>query len=431
MRILVIGSGGREHALAWKIAQSRLCDKLFCAPGNGGIASLAECVPIRAEDTHGLCEFAVKERIGLTVVGPEVPLALGVVDEFRERGLVVFGPEKKAARLEASKVFAKELMAKYGIPTAGFCIFDDAGKASAYIESHGAPCVIKAEGLAAGKGVVVAATREEALEAVRLMMQERVFKEAGSRVIVEERLIGQEASILAFTDSRKVIPMASSQDHKRIGDGDQGPNTGGMGAYSPAPVVGEALFKEIVENVIYRTIDGLAREGIDYRGVLYAGIMITPSGPKVLEFNVRFGDPETQAILPLMKEDLVEVMLATAGRSLTRFKALRWDSRSCVCVVMASAGYPGEYQKDKPISGLEEAAGIEDAVVFHAGTLKTKEGYRTSGGRVLGVTGLGATIRQAIDKAYSAVRKISFEGMQYRHDIGKKALQAAAVTEGA
>jgi phosphoribosylamine--glycine ligase len=422
MRILVIGSGGREHALVWKIAQSRLVEKIFCAPGNGGIADLAECIDVRTEDIQNLLRFVKKEKIDLTVVGPEAALAAGIVDEFINYKLKVFGPQKKAAALESSKVFAKELMAKYNVPTANFKVFDNADSAERHIESIGAPCVIKADGLAAGKGVVVAKTVDEAKAAIKSMMREKIFGTAGNKVIIEECLEGQEASILVFTDSKNLTPLASSQDHKRVFDGDTGPNTGGMGAYSPAPAVTQQLFAEILGKVIYRTIDGLAKEGIMYRGVLYAGIMLTKEGPKTLEFNVRFGDPETQAILPRLQSDIVEVMLTVCTDKLSRFKALTWDSRACVCVVAASKGYPGEYEKGKEISGLEEAAKMNDVVVFHAGTKKLTGKYITNGGRVLGVTGLGNTIKEAIETTYEAVEKISFEGMHYRRDIGRKAM---------
>ncbi|MDO8661913.1 MAG: phosphoribosylamine--glycine ligase [Candidatus Omnitrophota bacterium] len=420
MRILVIGAGGREHALVWKIAQSKLCDKIFCAQGNAGIAQIAECIDIKADDMAGLIDFARREKIDLTVVGPEVSLALGIVDAFQKAGLKIFGPNKKAANLEASKVFSKELMVKYKVPTADFKIFDNPDTAKKYIEEIGAPCVVKADGLAAGKGVVVAKTIDEAKHAVDAMMQEKIFGEAGNRVIIEECLEGEEASILVITDSKEVIALASAQDHKRVGDNDQGPNTGGMGAYSPAPVVTKKLFKEILDKVIYRTVDGLVREGIDYRGVLYAGIMLTKEGPKTLEFNVRFGDPETQAILPRLKSDLVEIMLAASEQKLNLLRSLEWDERACVCVVCAAGGYPGNYEKEKEILGLDKAAEIKDVVVFHAGTKLQNNKIVTNGGRVLGVTGLGKTIKEAIDKTYQAVEKIHFEGMQYRKDIGKK-----------
>jgi len=429
MKILVIGSGGREHALVWKLAQSKLADKIFCVPGNGGISDCAECVDIKADDIAALLDFARREKIDLTVAGPEAPLVLGIADEFANYRLNIFAPSRQAAQLEASKIFAKELMKKYGVPTADFRVFDNPAEAKKYIAQRGVPCVVKADGLAQGKGVVVAQSVEEAEDAVSSMMEQKIFGSAGNRVIVEDCLQGQEASILVFTDSKTMVPLASSQDHKRIFDGDKGPNTGGMGAYSPAPLVTPQLWNEILYKVIYRTIEGLAKEGIEYRGVLYAGIMVTKDGPKVLEFNVRFGDPETQAILPRLKSDLAEVMLATNAVKLLRFQNLDWDSRACVCVVVASGGYPGNYEKGKEISGLAEAAKVPDAVVFHAGTKKVAgsccsscSSYVTAGGRVLGVTGLGNTIKDAISKAYEATAKISFEGMQYRRDIGQKAL---------
>jgi len=422
MRILVIGSGGREHALVWKIKQSKLCDKVFCAPGNGGIVQDAECIDIKAGDIPRLLEFAKKEKIDLTVVGPEIPLCSGIVDEFENNKFKVFGPDKRSAQLEGSKAFSKQLMAKYKVPTADFKIFDNPDEAKKHIREKDAPCVVKADGLAAGKGVVVAKTIEEAEKAVDSMLIERIFGDAGNKIIVEDCLEGQEASILIITDSKEVIALASAQDHKRINDFDQGPNTGGMGAYSPAPVVTRELLKEISDKVIYRTIDGLAKEGITYKGVLYAGIMITKNGPMTLEFNVRFGDPETQAILPRLKSDLVEIMLATCEQKLSRLRTLEWDERSCVCVVCASKGYPGEYVKGKEIFGLNEAAKMKDVMVFHSGTKKQGDKILTDGGRVLGVTGLGATIKESIDRAYQAVGKISFEGMHYRKDIGRRAL---------
>ncbi len=427
----MIGSGGREHALVWKIAQSKLADKIFCAPGNGGIANFAECIDIKADDILKLLEFAGKEKIDLTVVGPEAPLSSGIVDEFVARGLKIFGPSKLAAQLEASKVFAKELMAKYSVPTAAFKVFDNPEEAKKYIEQAGAPCVVKADGLAAGKGVVVAKTVDEAKQAVRAIMEERIFGASGNKIIIEECLEGEEASILVITDGKEVVALASAQDHKRINDGDCGPNTGGMGAYSPAPAVTKELFKEILDKVIYRTIDGLAKEGINYHGVLYAGIMLTKDGPKTLEFNVRFGDPETEAILPRLKSDLVEIMLAASEGKLARLKSLEWDPRACVCVICASGGYPDNYEKGKIISGLEDAQKLNDIVIFHAGTKlriindvgqRQEREYLTDGGRVLGVTGLGKTIKEAIAHTYQAVEKINFSGMHYRRDIGKKAV---------
>lgn len=439
MRILVVGSGGREHALVWKIAQSKLVGKIFCAPGNGGISQQAECIDIKADDVAGLLDFARREKIDFTVVGPEAALAAGIVDEFRKYKLRIFGPRKKSAQLETSKIFAKQLMAKYNIPSADFRLFDNAHEAKKYIETKGTPCVVKADGLAGGKGVVVAKSVDEAWAYVDSIMQERILGDAGSRIVIEDCLEGQEASILVLADSKEVIPLVSSQDHKRIFDNDSGPNTGGMGAYSPAPVVTPQLFREILEKIVYRTLDGLAKEGIDYGGILYAGVMLTKEGPKVLEFNVRFGDPETQAILPRLKSDLLETMLATTETKLSRILragGLSWYNRACVCVVCASKGYPGEYEKGKEIIGLNEAAKMKDVVVFHAGTKRapvtrpilahgypeSPDKYITSGGRVLGVTGLGKTIKEAIDRTYQAVGKINFDGMHYRRDIGRRAL---------
>jgi phosphoribosylamine--glycine ligase len=434
MRILVIGSGGREHALVWKIAQSKLADKVFCAPGNGGISKLAERIDIKADDIVGLIGFARKEKIDLTVVGPEAPLALGIADEFSKYKLKIFGPQKKASQIETSKVFAKQLMAKYSVPAADFKIFEDAFEAKRYIKKRGAPCVVKANGLAQGKGVMVTKTVDEAENAINLIMEKKIFGNAGNRVIVEDCLEGQEATILVFTDSKEVIPLASSQDHKRVFDNDTGENTGGMGAYSPAPIVTPQIFKEILEDIIYRTIDGLVREGIIYKGVLYAGIMLTEEGPKVLEFNVRLGDPEAQVILPRLRSDLVEVMLATTEENLSRTVksgGLAWSNQACVCVVCASKGYPGEYEKGKEIFGLDEVAKMKDVIVFHAGTkllmANGKSHIVTNGGRVLGVTGLGSNIKAAIDRTYEAVNKIHFEGMHYRRDIGYKAITGALI----
>ncbi|MBU1998603.1 MAG: phosphoribosylamine--glycine ligase [Candidatus Omnitrophica bacterium] len=434
MRILVIGSGGREHALVWKITQSKLADKIFCCPGNGGISDLAECIPIKADDIFGLLEFARREKIDLTVVGPEVPLSLGIVDEFQKNKLNIFGPNKRAANLEGSKVFSKELMHRYNVPTAAFNIFHDPQEAKKFIEYRPVPCVIKADGLAQGKGVIIAQTIDEGKDAVRLIMEDRAFGSAGNKIIIEDCLQGQEASILVITDSRETVVLASAQDHKRVFTDDRGPNTGGMGAYSPTPVVTDSLFKEILDKIIYPTIDGLVKEGIEYQGVLYAGVMITKDGPKVLEFNVRFGDPETQVILPRLNSDLLEVMLACSHGSLSKIiksGGLKWDKRACVCVVCASGGYPASFEKDKEISGLDKVNKIKDVVVFHAGTKKSAVHspqstvkYLTNGGRVLGITGLGNTINEAIKKTYKAVEKIGFDGMHYRRDIGRRAVDS-------
>jgi phosphoribosylamine--glycine ligase len=422
VRLLVVGSGGREHTLVWKIAQSPLVKKIFCAPGNGGIRKLAECVNISPTDIQRLADFAGKERIDLTVVGPEAPLASGIADEFLKRGLRVFGPSQAATRLEASKVFAKEMMVKYGVPTAAHEVFTDAEKALAHVRKREAPMVVKADGLAAGKGAIVCRTKDEAERAVQLIMVRKEFGESGDRVIVEDCLFGEEASLLAFTDGETVLPMDSAQDHKPVFDDDEGPNTGGMGAYSPAPVVTPDIHRRINDEVLTRTIRGLAAEGIEYKGVLYAGLMIDDDGPKVLEFNARFGDPESQALLPRLENDLVEVMNAVVDGRLSEIE-LKWTSQSAVCVVMASGGYPGAYEKGKVISGLDS---VTDAsvVVFHAGTkLLNDRRIVTDGGRVLGVTGLGETIAEAMERTYAAVRKIHFDGVHFRKDIGAKALR--------
>lgn len=422
MKILVIGSGGREHALVWKASQSKLVKKIYCAPGNAGIASLAELVDIPSDDIARLKAFAKGKQIDLTVVGPEAPLVKGIVDEFEKEGLMIFGPSGAAAALEGSKVFSKEFMKRHGIPTAGFEVFTDEKKAIEFINKKGAPLVVKADGLAAGKGVVVAKDTEEAAEAIHRMMVAREFGEAGRQVVIEECLFGEEASILAFTDGKTIVPMASSQDHKRVFDNDTGPNTGGMGAYSPAPLVTDELFKKVDKEILQPTLKGLQREHFSYKGVIYVGIMVTKDGPKVLEYNARFGDPETQAILPRMNSDIVEVMMAVVEGKLDKIK-IGWDKKACVSVVMASGGYPGSFEKGKEIKGLDSAAKLKDTVVFHAGTRLEGGKIVSSGGRVLGVTALGETIKSAIDNAYKAVRSISFDGAHFRNDIGRKALK--------
>ena len=421
MKVLVVGGGGREHTLVWKIAQSSLVDKIFAAPGNAGIAGEADCLSIDAEDISGLVNFAAKERIDLTVVGPEAPLAAGVVDAFRERRLKIFGPPAKGARLEASKVFAKELMRKSAIPTADFCTFTDPQGARNYIEARGAPIVVKADGLAAGKGSLVCRTVDEALDAVDKILVERAFGDAGNKVVVEECLTGEEASIIAFTDGKSIYTMESAQDHKPVFDGDRGPNTGGMGAYSPAPVVTDEVYCEVEEKVLVPVVHALGQEGVKFRGVIYAGLMITAKGARVMEFNVRFGDPESQPQLIRLKSDLVPVLLATIEGRLEEVE-LVWDERPAVCVVMASGGYPGSYEKGKVITGLDEVAGMEDVVVFHAGTALKGNKTITNGGRVLGVTALGASIEMAIKRVYEAVEKIHFDGAHFRRDIGAKAI---------
>lgn len=421
MKILVVGSGGREHALVWKITQSRKVKKIFAAPGNGGIANLATLVDIRADDIAGLCYFAKKEKIDLTIVGSEAPLVKGIVDEFNKNKLRIFGADRHTAQLEGSKVFAKELMRDLNVPTADFEVFDDKNRALSYIKTRGAPVVVKADGLAAGKGVFICKTEEEAVRAVDDIMVKRIFGDSGNRIIIEECLEGEEASIIVISDGENIAPMASSQDHKRIFDDDNGPNTGGMGAYSPAPVVEGKVFGDTLDLIVYPIIRGLKDRGTPYKGVLYAGIMITPNGPHVLEFNVRFGDPETQAILPRMKGDLVELIESSIDGKLKKSDN-RWDDRACVCVVAASGGYPGKYEKKKTITGLEEAESLKDVVVFHAGTKREDGSYVTSGGRVLGVTALGEGVEDAIKRSYEAVGKIRFDGMHYRRDIGRRAL---------
>jgi len=422
MKVLVIGGGGREHALVWKISQSPKVKKIYCAPGNAGIARLAECLSISAEDVQALAGWAEKERIDLTVVGPEAPLTMGIVDVFRDRGLRVFGPTRKAAEIEGSKAFTKDLMKKCGIPAGDSETFTDHAAAVHYVKGKGAPLVVKADGLAAGKGVIICRTLDEALSALDLIMVRKAFGAAGAKVVVEEFLVGEEASFLAFTDGETVLPLPTSQDHKAIYDNDEGPNTGGMGAYSPAPVVNQKAHREVMEKVMIPTVRGMAKEGKKYQGVLYAGLMIKDEKVKVLEFNARFGDPEAQPLLMRMKSDLVPILEATIDGKLSGQK-MELEERSSVCVVMASGGYPGSYQKGKVISGLEEAAKVRDAYVFHAGTAFKEGKVVTNGGRVLGVTALGNGIEEAIRKAYEAAEKISWEGAYYRRDIGEKALK--------
>jgi phosphoribosylamine--glycine ligase len=422
MDILVVGGGGREHALVWKIAQSPLVNKIYCAPGNPGIAELAEVVPIGVDEIDALYDFAREKNIDLTVVGPELPLTLGIADKFRAGGLDLFGPDKAAAQLEGSKGFSKDLMRKYSIPTAAYASFTERDRAVAYIKEQGAPIVVKADGLAAGKGVILAQTVDEAIHAVDEILVEGRFGDAGEAVVIEEFLYGEEASFFAFTDGKNILPLASSQDHKQIFDGDQGPNTGGMGAYSPAPVVTDALYKRIVAEVVQPTIDGMAAEGTPYQGILFVGLMINGDDFKVLEFNARFGDPEAQPLLCRMKSDVVPV-LRDCARGELNISALEWYERAAVCVVLAAAGYPGSYPKGDVISGIHAANAIDGVQVFHAGTAAQNGDIVTAGGRVLGVTGWADTIAAAIDKAYAGVEKISWNGMQMRRDIGQKALK--------
>jgi len=421
MKILIIGSGGREHSLAWKIKQSPKVKQIFVAPGNSGTATIADSVDIKADDIPELINFAEKEKIDLTVVGPEIPLVAGIVDEFEKRNLKIFGPNKLAAKIEGSKAYTKKLMDSLGVPTAKFGIFTDLKEANSFIEKIGAPLVVKADGLASGKGVIICKTTEDAKSAIDRIMAKKEFGTAGEKVIIEECLEGEEVSIIVLSDGENVVPLASSQDHKRIFDNDEGPNTGGMGAYSPAPAAEGKVFKEVMKTVIYPVIEGLKKKGQPYKGVLYAGIMITDKGPYVLEFNVRFGDPETQAILPRLKSDLVDLMESSIEGTLSGAK-LDWDNRACVCVVASSGGYPGEYEKGKAITGLKEASSLKDVVVFHAGTKSENNNFFTNGGRVLGITALGKDIEDAITRTYKAVEKIHFDGMHYRKDIGRRAL---------
>lgn len=422
MKILVVGGGGREHAICWKLRQSPLVEKVFCAPGNAGIEQDAECVNISASDINKLAEFASSNRVDLTVVGPEEPLTKGIVDVFASKGLKIFGPSAESAKIEGSKVFAKELMKKAGIPTADFSVFTEPKKAIDFAKSLEGGAVIKADGLAAGKGVIVCTSHKEIEEAVELIMVKKAFGNAGNQVVVEDLLTGEEASFLAFTDGENVVPLASSQDHKRVFDDDRGPNTGGMGAYSPAPVVTDKVHELIMNKVMKPAVSAMAERGSPYVGVLYAGVMVKDEVPYVLEFNARFGDPETQPLLMRLKSDLVEVMLDALNKKLNN-RTLEWEPGSAVCVVMASGGYPGDYEKGKVISGLEEVSKMENVVVFHAGTKRESGKVVTAGGRVLGVTARDKDLAFAIKRAYLAVEKIRWEGVHYRKDIGKKGLQ--------
>ena len=425
MNVLVIGGGGREHALVWKIAQSPLVQAIYCAPGNPGIGRLAECVKVNPRDFEGLARFAREKDVDLTVVGPEDPLTGGIVDHFAAGGLRVFGPTAAAARLEGSKSFAKSFMKRHGVPTADYAEFDTADGAIGYVHKKGAPIVVKADGLAAGKGVTVARDVAEAEAAIREAMVNRVFGEAGSRVVIEECMEGEEASVLAFCDGKTFATMMPSQDHKPAFDDDTGPNTGGMGAYAPAPVATAEVMDEVARTVLRPIVEGMAEEGAPYRGVLYAGLMIGPKGraraARVVEINCRFGDPETQVVLPLMTNDIVPVMLACCEGTLDRAE-IKWSSGACVSVVMASGGYPKEYEKGKAIRGIREAEEEEGVIVFHAGTTERDGQLVTNGGRVLNVTAMGPDIVSAIETAYRGVRRISFEGAHFRTDIGKKAL---------
>ena len=422
MKILVVGGGGREHALVWKLRQSPRVEHIYCAPGNAGIDELAEAVDLDVNDVAAIVEFAREHAIDLTVPGPELPLTLGLIDALQAAGLRGFGPVRAAAQLEGSKTFAKELMRRHKVPTGFFSSFTDPDDAVRYVHEVGVPIVVKADGLAAGKGVLICETAGEAEEAINRIMRWRLFGEAGGRVVIEEFLTGEEVSFMAVTDGQTVLPLASSQDHKRAFDGDTGPNTGGMGAYSPAPACTAALHARIMEEIMIPVVRGLAERRIVYTGVLYAGLMVTAEGPKVLEFNVRFGDPECQALVMRFAGDLAELMDAAVSGGLAG-QTLRWDSRAAVCVVLAADGYPGNYERGRPIHGLDRLRGWREGMVFHAGTARRDGAVVTDGGRVLGVTALGADVTAAVAEAYRAVDQISWDGMHYRRDIGRRAVE--------
>ena len=417
MQVLVIGNGGREHALVWKIKQSPKVKAIFCAPGNAGTSEIAENVPIAADDIEGLLQFALNKGIELTIVGPEQPLVMGIVDQFNEKGLRIFGPNAHAAELEGSKSFSKNIMNKYGLPTAEYKNFTSSEEAEEYVNDKSCPLVVKADGLAAGKGVLLCRTTEEALIAVNTIMKNRSFGSAGDQIVIEEFLEGQEISVLAFSDGKTVLLMDSAQDHKAAFDGDTGPNTGGMGAYSPAPVFTEVMQQKVRDKIMLPMVRAMKQEGRPYKGVLYAGLMLTKTGPQILEFNARFGDPETQPLLVRMDSDIIPIFEACIDGTLDQCQ-LNWKNKSSVCVVMAAAGYPNSYEKGKFISGLENANSIQEVVVFHAGTKKQDGKIVTNGGRVLGVTATGENTSSAIERAYEAVNQIKWEGIHYRKDIG-------------
>lgn len=426
MRILIVGSGGREHALAWKISQSPKAGKIYCAPGNAGIASIAECVNISATDIPALLAFAIEKMVDLAVIGPESPLILGIADEFRAAGIKTFGPGRKAAAIEGSKVFSKELMAKYDIPSAAYRSFNDADSAYVYIDemcdgSDECRVVIKADGEALGKGVYICATRDQARDAVKSIMVERIFGNSGDRLIVEEMLEGEEASLMSITDGECVLPLMPAQDYKRAYDNDEGLNTGGMGCYSPVPIITGEVYDKVLKTIIIPTVRAMKAEGCTYTGLLYTGIMLTKDGPKVLEYNARFGDPETQAVLPLLQSDLIDVIMASLDHSLDSVE-VNWYNKCAICVVAASGGYPGDYVKGYQISGLETAGDMADVMVFHAGTKFQEGAIVTNGGRVLGITAVGATYARAIDTAYSASDAICFKDMHIRRDIGARVM---------
>jgi phosphoribosylamine--glycine ligase len=422
MKVLIIGSGGREHALVWKIRQSPRVEKVYCAPGNGGIGEMAQLMPIGPEEIGRLADFAAGEKVDLTVVGPELPLTLGIADLFQKRGLRIFGPNREAARLEGSKAFAKELLKENHIPTAFFATFSDAASAKRYLGEQRYPRVVKADGLAAGKGVIICADRKEAESAVDDILVRKLFGQAGENVVIEEFLEGEEASFMALTDGEHILSLASSQDHKRVFDDDRGPNTGGMGAYSPAPVVTPEIDRRILDEILHPLLKGLKKRNIHYSGVIYVGLMITEQGPKVLEFNARFGDPECQPVLMRLESDLVPLLEATVEGRLDRVEA-KWRNDASVCVVLCAHGYPGSYEKGREISGLERLRGWQRGFVFHSGTMKEGSRWLTAGGRVLGVTALGGTIEEATQEAYKAVGEIRWDGVHYRRDIARRALK--------
>ncbi len=422
MKVLIVGGGGREHAIAWKLSQSQKVDKIYCTPGNAGIAELAECIEVAPDDFGALLDFVKYEWVDLTIVGPEDPLSKGIVDVFEKEDRRILGPTKAAAMLESSKVFAKDFMRRYRIPTAEYKVFSSYIHAEDHVRMMGAPIVIKADGLAAGKGVIVASTVDEAISALRLIMKDRAFGDAGDRVVVEKCLLGEEASFMVFTDGETIVPMVSSQDHKRVFDGDAGPNTGGMGAYSPAPIITPEFEKEIIDTIMRPVIEGMKSDGIKYKGILYAGLMIDNNKASVLEFNCRLGDPETQPVLSRLSTDLLDICLALTDGKLAELE-VQWKPEPAVCVVLASKGYPGKYAKGDIIEGLEAAKKIEGVTVFHAGTSFSGSNIVTNGGRVLGVTALGDDIRSAKARAYEAIEKIHFNGMHYRKDIADRALK--------
>jgi len=419
MKILIVGGGGREHTLAWKIARSPLVNKVYCAPGNGGIAGIAECVPIKPTDIDGMVRFSVENKIDMVVVAPDDPLAAGMVDALEAAGIRAFGPRKNAAVIESSKVFSKELMKKYGIPTASYEVFDNCEHAIEYLRHQEYPIVVKADGLALGKGVIIAQGFDQAQEAVNSIMRDKIFGSAGDRVVIEEFISGPEVSILAFTDGKTVVPMVSSQDHKRVFDNDKGLNTGGMGAFSPSRVYTTELAEQCMKEIFVPTVEAMNKEGRKFKGVLYFGLMITKDGPKVLEYNARFGDPETQVVLPRMQNDIVEVFNAVIDEKLDAID-IKWSDSPAVCIVAASGGYPEKYRTGYEISGIKDAESAPGVVVFHAGTKLDSGRYYTAGGRVLGVTAIGQTLDAAIKRAYEGISKISFTDMHYRKDIGVK-----------